>query len=676
VSELGKTPKLSKQLEDFEEEERAAYEKVRDQRLGDVDFTEVVPEPVLEKEFYGGFRKADGCDYEPTKAELEARPKFTKFLYVLRIEQRGFPSHWRASPKGWATEAPQGLVDGVMPETHDWLKRRKRWPAWRDSSWVAGCSIRFYAPSEVRDWQGVKERWPQAVRGESSRKGLHKIGIAGRHYSVTIGAAPPLDKEAHPPRTSERVTSNQPPNFPFALRAILESEQKRPTVTPTYDSDEACEARELREALPKAPTDPNRGPSTGFAYGVRREEYNAFRTSDSEGGDEEIDLDSEHDDSERRAGQWGRPTCWYSGERWTEDWKSPPKYRPSEQLEAERFKDVALPRLKKQKLLPNEYIYGGPRKELGTSKRWSAKVGLPEKVGKLGRAPKIWRRGKYRPVAEGVSKDAWDEQQRAWKRCGAPKTEWPAIQGKPPQWFSPFAVKWKPARDVLRAELDRPVAEFFAKGGTITYCPAETTSRMMAKANAKARWPIRVIKEGRTIWITAAPLVKQRRQNKFGRPRAYDELPMTAAQRKALSRATQVKTRAPNTRPRPDAADGHALRRSASGLVTRRSRRKTMNRELSSRVTRSADGMIHVVGFPTPKGSKPLIGELTITAKPLRTQAPVAEAAHQPIDRQRHSGTPTQTVLDLVSRLPVELRLLLLSLPLPDPPAEFALAAE
>jgi hypothetical protein len=267
--------------------------------------------------------------------------------------------------------------------------------------------------------------------------------------------------------------------------------------------------------------------------------------------------------------------------------------------------------------------------------------------------------------------DQWDyESGRLWATL-APRdmeTGWPEIQGKP--------VAVKSAKEALRAFGELKVAEFFAKGGRITYCPPEMTSRMMAKANAKMTTPIHVTKEGRTIWVTAAPLVKQRRPNKFGRPRAY-ELPMTPAQRKALSRATQVKTRAPNTRPRPDAADGHALRRSASGLVTRRSRRKTMNRELSSRVTRSEDNMIHVTAFTTPKGSRPLIGELTITVKPPR-KTPVAEAASQPIDHQRHSRelTPTQTVLELVSRLPVELRMTALGLPLPDDAPGFALAAE
>src|SRR5262249_16916081 len=161
----------------------------------------------------------------------------------------------------------------------------------------------------------------------------------------------------------------------------------------------------------------------------------------------------------RRAGQWGRPTCWYSGERWTEDWKSPPKHRPSKELEDERFKPVALPRLKKQKLLPNEYIYGAPRKELGTSKRWS-RASTP--VNKLVRE-------KHEPVP-GISRNDWLAKQAAWKRGDVPATEWPAIQGKPPQWFWPFAVKWKSAKDVLRAELDCLVAEFLAKGGKGKFC--------------------------------------------------------------------------------------------------------------------------------------------------------------------------------------------------------------
>ena len=82
-----------------------------------------------------------------------------------------------------------------------------------------------------------------------------------------------------------------------------------------------------------------------------------------------------------------------------------------------------------------------------------------------------------------------------------------------------------------------------------------------------------------------------------------------------------------------------------------------MVRELSSRVTVQGN-MLHVIGYSTPKGHEPLIGSATITVMP---------AANL---------TPTQTVVELVKSLPVELRLHTLGLPLPDLPEGFALAAE
>jgi hypothetical protein len=625
----------AEKLDDFDREEREAAEAASERQPGDVDFTDYVPDPELASEYFGGF-KPEPAD-EP-EGSLKACPERAKFLYLLPVEERGFDLYHQRSP-GWAAELPrEDVVDGQTPSMCLWLLHRGWWPWWRDGSWVQNCSIRFYAPSEARDRHGVQARWPQAKRGKSMT-----INVAGRDYRIPILAyvPAPLDKEARPPRTIEprRATSTQP-DLPFALQAVKLAEQLR--LPPEWlekhelwDRAEEIEAQELRQALPGAPTSSNRGPSEGFAWGIQREHYKDFQGGegdDKEWTDGEPGESPERWDSSERWSQqpWKRPICWYTGEPWTADWCGPAKqHRPSKALEEARF--PILKRLgKRNPDLTNEYLYGGPQRKLGKQqKRWSKAVGV--KTFKLVPGGPVHTLAHYQ--ARRIHPSAAQPETRAQ---GVAKAREFYVEKFPAK----YQAELKPTKAELRAYLEMDVvAKFFAKGGLVTYCPAETTTRMLTKRGVKTALHT-ITKVGHTIWITATPFGLKIVAKRMGRPRAYKEQPMTAAQRKARSRAMQVKTSAPNGRPRPDAIDGHALHRSASGLpTTRRARRKTMNRELSSRVTRSEDNMIHVVGFPTPKGSKPLIGELTITAKPRLETVPRPAAAPQPLIPHAHPAT-------------------------------------
>jgi len=92
---------LGKKLEDFNREEREAEEKHRDKRPEDIDFTEHEPDPVLEDEFFGGFR-----------------PSADEFSRDWRV-----PRGWAAEPSGepqylWQAirAAEQGKLPKPMPE--------------------------------------------------------------------------------------------------------------------------------------------------------------------------------------------------------------------------------------------------------------------------------------------------------------------------------------------------------------------------------------------------------------------------------------------------------------------------------------------------------------------------------------------------------------------------------
>jgi hypothetical protein len=689
---MGKPPKdfvLGKKLEEFHQEEEAA-EAASERQPEGVDFADSTPDPELADEYFGGFKPSEPEDEDEPDDSLKARPVRARVLSTLPPEERGFDLYHQPCP-GWAAELPrEDIVDGQTPRMCLWLLHRGRWPWWRDGSWAQNCSVRFYWPSEARDRHGVQTRWPQAKRGESK-----KIDIAGRDYRILAGyVPPPLDKEARPPRPIEpqRATSTQP--FPFA-RLLIEEVDEREWLAALLEAD----PRRARYSWKWAPFLPELDQQErGFAHGIRCEEFGAFRCD--EGDDKETDEPWESierwDSSERWSRQqWKRPSAWYGGTPWALDWSGPAKYRPSEALEDERFPE--LERVKTNPLLTKEYLYGEPRPALGSAKRWSRAVALPDRVRKL--KPRKQARARvqvptnphctvneawlawfashlnasvWNTVAPGISLSAWDDR----KLQKLPRTEWPEIRSKPcavrsqpemraqgvarareffakPFDAEPFDAELKPTKAELRAYLELEVAKFFAKGGLVTYCPDEMTTRMLVKRGVQTVLH-QVTRIGHEIWFTATPFGREIVVKRMGRPRAYEQ-PMTAAQRKARSRAMQTKTRVPSTRPRPDAIDGHALHRSASGLpTTRRARRKIMHRELSSRVTRSEDNMIHVVGFPTPKGSKPLVGELTITAKPLQ-KTPVAEAAPQP----RHSelpSSPMPAVVELVQHLPVELR--------------------
>src|SRR5262249_182928 len=228
--------------------------------------------------------------------------------------------------------------------------------------------------------------------------------------------------------------------------------------------------------------------------------------------------------------------------------------------------------------------------------------------------------------------------------------EWPEIQGRP------FAVKSKSAKDALLRELakdalrefgERETARFLAEGGHVHFCPPEKTTRMMDKGGVRHLLS-HVTRTGGMILVPAVASTKKTAGKRMGRPRLYDERPMTAAERKAHSRAMQaVKAPAPNRRPRPDADRRPHPPPAASGSFSS----EGTVRSLSSRVTRSGN-MILVTAFPTPRRSKePLIGEIMISCKP-RSETP---------PRKLRWSTPTVTEVPFDS-LSTELRLMALGL--------------
>ena len=123
---VAKQRKPGKKLEDFDKEEGEAKDKARDRRRGDVDYTDFQHDPVLEDEYFGGFRPTD----DRSEGSLKARPERAKVLFLLPVEQRGFSRYRQRSP-GWADDRLWGLVDGQTPELYQFLTGRGSWPKWR-----------------------------------------------------------------------------------------------------------------------------------------------------------------------------------------------------------------------------------------------------------------------------------------------------------------------------------------------------------------------------------------------------------------------------------------------------------------------------------------------------------------------------------------------------------------
>src|SRR5262249_16407644 len=101
---VAKQRKPGKKLEDFDKEEGEAKDKARDRRRGDVDYTDFQHDPVLEDEYFGGFRPTD----DRSEGSLKARPERAKVLFLLPVEQRGFSRYRQRSP-GWADDRLWGL---------------------------------------------------------------------------------------------------------------------------------------------------------------------------------------------------------------------------------------------------------------------------------------------------------------------------------------------------------------------------------------------------------------------------------------------------------------------------------------------------------------------------------------------------------------------------------------
>jgi hypothetical protein len=116
-----------------------------------LDFTDYAPDPVLEDEFYGGFHETDSDDERPApnpkgapppiagcewryldgwgwglfsqKRSLGSRPLYAKFLFALRIEERGFARYRQRSP-GWAAERP---TNGAHPFIIQAVRQVEQW---------------------------------------------------------------------------------------------------------------------------------------------------------------------------------------------------------------------------------------------------------------------------------------------------------------------------------------------------------------------------------------------------------------------------------------------------------------------------------------------------------------------------------------------------------------------
>jgi hypothetical protein len=84
-----------------------------------LDFTDYASDPVLEDEYFGGFR--------PTKKGFSARSRLDG-RYCCEFSRSG------RGPKGWAAETGWGLVDGQTPATYDFLRAHDHWPKWRKLS--------------------------------------------------------------------------------------------------------------------------------------------------------------------------------------------------------------------------------------------------------------------------------------------------------------------------------------------------------------------------------------------------------------------------------------------------------------------------------------------------------------------------------------------------------------
>ena len=121
----------SKRFEKVIKEQADHKDRVRranDERRQNVNFVDLQPDPILEDEFFGGFRPSD----DRSEGSLKARPERARVLFLLPVEQRGFARHRQRSP-GWAAE-PTWLTDGQTEERARLLARANAWPKWRKTS--------------------------------------------------------------------------------------------------------------------------------------------------------------------------------------------------------------------------------------------------------------------------------------------------------------------------------------------------------------------------------------------------------------------------------------------------------------------------------------------------------------------------------------------------------------
>jgi hypothetical protein len=89
-------------------------------------------------------------------------------------------------------------------------------------------------------------------------------------------------------------------------------------------------------------------------------------------------------------------------------------------------------------------------------------------------------RGKYEP-APGISQGNWENQQADWKRGEIPKTDWPAIQGKP------FVVRrLRSVKDELGTLGVAALETFLAEGRRVQVCPPKAHGDPQRKPRTKA----------------------------------------------------------------------------------------------------------------------------------------------------------------------------------------------
>jgi len=99
--------RLTKELTAVAKEKQAKKDILDAWRVEGINFSEIVPGPILEDEFFGGFRPSIVDDPPENESLLKARPERARVLNTLPVEQRGF-SRYRQRSSGWAGEMPTG----------------------------------------------------------------------------------------------------------------------------------------------------------------------------------------------------------------------------------------------------------------------------------------------------------------------------------------------------------------------------------------------------------------------------------------------------------------------------------------------------------------------------------------------------------------------------------------